>query len=100
MLKPEQFYYDVLAQSEIPEGMHDGIVLYLLHGLFPGSFLRAVLENDLREAVNRADDLNLVALPQYVRFFYNHAPIASVGSPERVEAWIEQKRLEKQQVIA
>ena len=52
----------LLANMEIhgiPEGMRDGLLLYLEHGFFPGSFLMAVLSNDLKEAVARGDEDNL-----------------------------------------
>ena len=95
MLKPEQFYYDVLAQSEIPEGMHDGIVLYLLHGLPPGNFLSAVLSNDLAEAVNRADEQNAKALAAYVKFIYQHFPINAWGTAQHVSDWMNYRRAAK-----
>ena len=37
----------------------------------PGQFVRALLNNDLAESVNRADDLNVRCLKLYVWFKYN-----------------------------
>jgi len=37
----------------------------------PGQFIRAILNDDLAEAVNRADDLNIRCLKLYVWFKYN-----------------------------
>jgi len=74
-----------LIQCDIPEYMHDGISLYINHGIHPGGFLTAVIENNLKEACMRADDFNIKILPNYVRFFYNYAPSGCWGSP--VENW-------------
>ena len=40
-----------------------------------GSFLTAVVENNLDEAVGKADSVNVRALPIYVKYFYNYAPM-------------------------
>jgi len=52
-----------------------------------GDFLRAVVSNDLFQACGRADDINRPLLPEWVRFFYNHAPGDCWGSKEKMEAW-------------
>lgn len=96
MLKDEQFYYEALAKTEIPEGMHDGIVLYLVHGIPPGSFLAAVLENDLHEAVICASIDNQRALAYYVIWFHNFIPATAWGSPENVQAWMSYRRATRQ----
>lgn len=79
-------------EFRIPEYKADGIERYLDHGINPGSFLRAVLENNLKEAVGCADEENLRNLPAFVSYFYNEVPKASWGSPAEVEAWIDAKR--------
>ena len=73
--------------SMIPVHMHGAMERYIQNGILPGSFLEAVLSNNLRDAVARADDINRDALPDYVRFLYNHAPSFCWGSPEAVEEW-------------
>lgn len=40
-----------------------------------GSFLTAVVENDLEGAVGKADSTNVRALPVYLKYFYNYAPM-------------------------
>ena len=54
-----------------------------------GDFLRAVLENNLSEAVGRADEDNLKNLPAFVIYLYNEMPSPCWGSPEKVKAWLE-----------
>jgi len=87
-MKPYEFTYGHHTFI-IPEYMRDAIKLYLERGIEPGDFLSAVICNDLREAVGRADDVNIYNLPAYVNFFYNHAPHGCWGSPENMKAWME-----------
>jgi hypothetical protein len=74
--------------------MWGAIERYLDDGYHPGHFLAAIIENDLKEAVMRADDKNLRAIPEYVRWFYNHAPIVSWGYSGAIAEY--QKYLENQ----
>ena len=81
-------YYDSRADwSLIPHHMRGAVERYVMHGIPPGSFLTALINNDLREAVARADDMNVNRLPDYVRFFYNSAPSGSWGHPDAVSQW-------------
>lgn len=73
----------------VPGHMRDGVKRYFDHGIPPGSFMTAVLSNDLREALGRADDINRERLFDIVSFLYTDAPAACWGSPEKVSAWIE-----------
>jgi hypothetical protein len=79
--------------SGLPEHMQDGTRLYVEHGLAPGSFLTAVICNDLREAMSRADDINRARLFDIVSWFYNEAPAPCWGSPEKFAAWVEQRQV-------
>ena len=71
----------------LPPHMIDGVVRYLVRGIPPGSFLNAVLSNDLMGALREADDANRNALWAYGNFLYNCAPSDAYGSPERVAEW-------------
>jgi hypothetical protein len=73
--------------TRLPYHMRDGMQLYIEEGIVPGSFLRAVLSNDLMGALGKADDINQAILPVYGRFLYNDAPCGCYGSPETVAAW-------------
>jgi hypothetical protein len=79
----------------IPDYMVEGLDLWIDHGVLPGSFLTAVLCNDLMDAFARADENNIRQLPAYCAYLYNQAPPHCFGSKERVRAWIEFKRPEK-----
>lgn len=73
--------------TSLPEYMRDGMQLYIEEGILPGSFLKAVLSNDLMGALGKADETNLAALPAYGRFLYNEAPCGCYGSPAVVASW-------------
>jgi len=54
-----------------------------------GGFLKAVLSNDLKEAVRSADDDNIRAIPEIILYCCWEIPYRCWGSPERVQAWLE-----------
>ena len=67
---------------------------YADHHIQTGGFLRAVLSNNLVEAVGMADEENLKALPEIVRYCYNEIPGNCWGSERDVEKWLYQERYE------
>ena len=71
----------------IPDYMMGGLERWIEHGIEPGHFLIAVLSNDLKEAVGRADDENIANLPAYMGYLYNEAPIGSWGNPSVMRTW-------------
>lgn len=71
----------------IPARMLPSLQRYIEHGILPGEFLQAVLRNDLREAVGRADDENKPLLPVYIAWLYSDAPAGCSGSSAKVDAW-------------
>lgn len=89
--RSDAYYRTKLAETQhpIPEHMHDGLIGYLVNRIHPGSFLTAVLSNDLREACGRADEDNVRALHAYVYFLYNYAPGDSWGSYDKVEDYLK-----------
>jgi hypothetical protein len=88
-------YRNPSAISALPAHMHGAMLRWIEHGIYPGGFLTAVLENDLRAAVARADMVNATRLPDYVRYLYNDAPSGCWGSPAKVRAWHEQGGLKR-----
>lgn len=56
-----------------------------------GSFLRAVLENDLKEACSRADHTNQPQLFNIVQYIYDELPSNIWGSKEAVEAHLTKR---------
>jgi hypothetical protein len=85
-----------LAWANVPDDHHEEMLGYIIHGVPPGSFIRAVLENDLREACRRADEGNRPKLFSFVAFLFNYAPMIVWGSPEAVASHIVNKRQERE----
>jgi len=75
-------------QFHIPEHMLESIKMYVNEKRPVGDFLKAVICNDLREAVGCADDMNIANLPAYVGYFYNEAPGVCWGSRGEMEKWL------------
>ncbi len=75
------------ALGAVPQHLRAGLVRYVTDGVRPGHFLVAVLENDLAEAVARADAVSLVGLPFVVSWLDNYAPATCHGSALRVAVW-------------
>ena len=71
----------------LPEALQGGLVRWIVKGIPTGSFLAAVLCNDLKNACARIDDENRPFLPDVVKWLYNYAPAYCWGSPETVAAW-------------
>lgn len=81
--------------SGLPEHMRDGARLYIEYGVEPGSFMSAVICNDLREAMGRADSINRERLFDIVCWFHNEAPSMSWGSREKMRAWVSAREAER-----
>lgn len=81
--------------EDVRPDMLDAIDRYVTHGIPTGSFLAAVLCNDLMEAMGRAHMDNRMALFEICGYIYNETPSASHGSVERVKAWLKLKTEER-----
>ena len=56
-----------------------------------GSFLNAVLENDLVGSYQRADPESRAIIYELLQYIWMELPASSWGSPRRVRAWLEGK---------
>ena len=74
---------------QLPNGLQDGMQRYIEYGILPGHFLTAVLENNLSNAVMRADVNNLKELPNIVKWMHWEIPSDAHGSEIAVKAWID-----------
>jgi len=77
-----------LGRDLIPDHMFGAVKRYIMQGIQPGSFLTAVICNDLREAFARADEENAAAMHGWIKFFYNYTPSGCWGSPDAYRSWI------------
>jgi len=71
----------------IPHHMRDSLLRWVLDGRLPGDFLQAVISNNLRDAVSRADAANLPLLGVYSQWFYNVAPWGCHGDRRVLTEW-------------
>lgn len=77
-----------LVLEQVPYTLWDGLVEYLVERRPTGSFLTAVLSNDLTSACLRADLFNRPRLATVVLFLVNYAPANAWGSEKNVAAWL------------
>ena len=77
-------------QQNLPENMHDGILLYLERRIRPGGFLELIFCNDFVHAAAMADDWNKHKLYEYAQFLYLFVPYGAQGSREKLEDWIDE----------
>ncbi len=81
-------YYGLPGDNHPGDENLASIQLYVSHGAPPGSFLEAVISNDLKEAVAIADEKNRQRLPGLVVYIVNCTPSGCQGSPEIYKAWM------------
>ena len=74
--------------------LKESIDAYVRDGRPTGGFLQACIENDLSEAVKRADENNLRRIPEIVSYLYNDCPSYCWGFKGAFERWLEVRRLE------
>lgn len=74
-------------ECNLPEYMKEGVLRYIFDGILSGSFLGAILENNLVGAFKFADDNNLASMKDWVRFLYWHLPSNCWGSEKKVKKW-------------
>lgn len=72
--------YDINYESFPTAHMADAIRRYVENGIHPGGFMEAVLCNDLKGAINRADEINRFALRDIVNWFIWEFPANLWGS--------------------
>jgi hypothetical protein len=72
---------------DIPTNTILAINNHVLYGQECGSFVEAVLENNLGEAFSRADDYNQRAMFLIVSYLYNKCPMGCWGSVNNVKDW-------------
>lgn len=80
---------DYAADGLLPEHMRGAMQRYIENRIPPGSFLMAVLSNDLMDALGRADSVNRVRLRDIAVWLYNFSPSGCFGSVEKVRAWLQ-----------
>ena len=78
--------------SKIKQSTIESINNYVEHRLEPGGFVTAVLMNDLKGAMGRADIENRHSLFEIVSYVYNEIPSSCQGSSEKVREWLKMRQ--------
>ncbi len=73
----------------VPGWIFHELKAYVLGGQQTGSFLEAVISNDLKDSIAHADDAGVAALKPLVRMLYNDCPGQCWGSREQYVRWIK-----------
>ncbi len=73
--------------QKLPEQYREGMRRYVEEGILPGSFLMAILSNDLYSSVAQCSG-PIEYLEIVVKWLYNEAPSRCWGSPKQVRDWI------------
>lgn len=68
--------------------MWESLAEYIMVGRPTGTFLAAVISNDLLTTVKKADEMNIQRLRDYAAFFEGCAPSMCYGSPSVYNEWI------------
>lgn len=77
-----------MTRRGVPAHLRGGIARYLVDRHPFGHFLTAVFENNLMEAMGRADNESRAGLFNLCQFIYNDAPSPCHGSREKVAKWL------------
>lgn len=62
----------IFRLETLPESLRHGWCTFWLFGIWPGSFLSAVIRNDLIGAFSAADYINTLSMHSIVAWFYNY----------------------------
>lgn len=95
---PIRVYRDAYCPI-VPDETVEALERYVYHLIPTGSFLMAVLCNDLKEACGRADSNNRRILFETMSLIYNTIPSISWGSYAKVGNWLNQERNEHKEAL-
>lgn len=76
--------YDIIPDSVLQE-----INSFVLKGTPTGSFVSAVLRNDLKLAIGTGGPSALAAIRKVVSYMYNRVPSMCYGDAESIQSWRE-----------
>lgn len=79
------------------EDIKESIDRYANHGVPTGGFLQACIENNLSEAVGRADDRHMAMIPAIVGYLYNEVDRRCWGRAGVFGEWVKLKHEERRE---
>ena len=78
--------------DDCPGNFREALKRHVEFGIVPGSFLTAVLSNDLFDAMNRADVVSKAQLGELCKFIYFSLPGVAWGSKDQVIFYTKTRR--------
>lgn len=75
------------SELRLPEAIQDGLDYYRVDHIRPGSFLSAVIANDLRTAISHADENSMKYL-RHIVSAVERLPESARGSREKIDNWV------------
>jgi len=85
-------FKQLMYECRVYDNLHWGLWIYLEYGIIPGDFLRACLENNLKNALGLASTRHWDYIFGVVQFLYSHAPSNAWGSAEKVQLYSKKIR--------
>lgn len=92
LAKMVQEHQELNPERPIRPDIRASLESYAYAGRPLGDFLTAVVENNLFEALSRADSYNRATIFQIMEYIATRLPISCWGSPERVREHLESFR--------
>lgn len=92
----EVFLWQGNHTIQLNHSLVECVVDYINYGMEPGHFVRACLENNLRQALFRADLESLSSIPAFYAWIYNRVPSCCHGSRDAVDKWVESGGIARQ----
>jgi len=80
-------HYDESVLSKLSPHILLAIENYVQHGSYLGDFLTAVMDNDLRMAIGRADDDNVHAMREIIVILNCYCPSDCWGGKDKRVEW-------------
>ena len=77
------------TETYVPEHTRESIKQWIEHGVDAGSFINALMANDLFLAISKADDRNKTSFTSIVSWIWNYAPAACYGSYDICQSWAD-----------
>lgn len=72
----------------VPEHTREALENYFFYGYLPGSFVTAVITNDLVRACNSCDHINREAIVDITKWVMHNAPNGSWGNHNNLQNWL------------
>jgi hypothetical protein len=82
---------DSVCPDNLPPAIWEGLRAHALDRRPTGHFVTAVLTNDLRGALGKADEDSLAAIRDIVRYCYWELPGNCWGSVSKVNEWLNER---------